>query len=115
MKPLKNHQKNEMATRLGIYFDSSSHLRQSGNKKPPVQSYSSLTSTNTSPVSTLTGSSEADMTRPYGGDIGCESISSLLSVSLSGQSNASSVSPSRTRRQLQNSKFSSKLIHYHFN
>lgn len=66
----------------------------------PVQSCSSLASVNTSPVSTLTGSSEADVScalqesNTYN-TLGCDSIGSLMSVSISGNSNGSASPLSR--------------------
>ncbi|KAJ6636025.1 Protein TANC2 [Pseudolycoriella hygida] len=69
-------------------------------RSAPAQSCSSLASANTSPVSTLTGSSEADVSRVLQesnvyNNIGCDSIGSLMSVSISGNSNGSSSPLSR--------------------
>ncbi|XP_053671068.1 protein TANC2 [Anopheles nili] len=82
----------ELQVRLGLFLETNS-------RRAPNQSCSSLTSANTSPVSTLTGSSEADVSRvlqlqepnPY--HTGCESIGSMMSISE--QSNASSSPVSR--------------------
>lgn len=78
-----------------------------------AQSCSSLASANTSPVSTLTGSSEADVSRVLlrgGGGLddngnpamygGGDSIGSMMSVSMSGQSNDSSASPLSRRHSV---------------
>lgn len=79
------------------------HSPNSGVRRtPPVQSSSSLTSTNTSPVSTLTGSSEADVSRNIQESnvytsMGADSIGSLMSISVSGHSNGS-MSPAISRR-----------------
>uniref|UniRef100_A0A4Y0BL15 RING-type domain-containing protein n=1 Tax=Anopheles funestus TaxID=62324 RepID=A0A4Y0BL15_ANOFN len=85
----------ELQVRLGFFLENNSRR----NLRAPNQSCSSLTSANTSPVSTLTGSSEADVSRvlqlqepnPY--HTGCESIGSMMSISE--QSNASSSPVSR--------------------
>ncbi|XP_055540780.1 protein TANC2 isoform X2 [Wyeomyia smithii] len=87
----------ELQVRLGLFLENNPRH----NIRAPIQSCSSLTSTNTSPVSTLTGSSEADVSRNlqlqesnhYAA--GCESIGSMMSVSISEQSNASSSPLSR--------------------
>uniref|UniRef100_A0A182W197 Uncharacterized protein n=1 Tax=Anopheles minimus TaxID=112268 RepID=A0A182W197_9DIPT len=84
----------ELQVRLGFFLENNSR-----RNRAPNQSCSSLTSANTSPVSTLTGSSEADVSRvlqlqetnPY--HTGCESIGSMMSISE--QSNASSSPVSR--------------------
>ncbi|XP_035899311.1 protein TANC2 isoform X1 [Anopheles stephensi] len=85
----------ELQVRLGLFLENNSRRTNRGAN----QSCSSLTSANTSPVSTLTGSSEADVSRvlqlqepnPY--HTGCESIGSMMSISE--QSNASSSPVSR--------------------
>ncbi|XP_041760592.1 protein TANC2 isoform X3 [Anopheles merus] len=83
----------ELQVRLGFFLENNTRR----NLRAPNQSCSSLTSANTSPVSTLTGSSEADVSRvlqepnPY--HTGCESIGSMMSISE--QSNASSSPVSR--------------------
>ncbi|KFB34853.1 AGAP004244-PA-like protein [Anopheles sinensis] len=87
----------ELQVRLGFFLETNSRR----NLRGPNQSCSSLTSANTSPVSTLTGSSEADVSRvlqlqePNHYHTGCESIGSMMSVSISEQSNASSSPVSR--------------------
>ncbi|XP_058821683.1 protein TANC2 isoform X2 [Topomyia yanbarensis] len=87
----------ELQLRLGFFLENNPRR----NMRVPVQSCSSLTSTNTSPVSTLTGSSEADVSRtlqlqePNHYNVGCDSIGSMMSVSISEQSNASSSPLSR--------------------
>uniref|UniRef100_A0AAG5CPM9 RING-type domain-containing protein n=1 Tax=Anopheles atroparvus TaxID=41427 RepID=A0AAG5CPM9_ANOAO len=87
----------ELQVRLGFFLETNSRR----NLRAPNQSCSSLTSANTSPVSTLTGSSEADVSRvlqlqePNHYHTGCESIGSMMSVSISEQSNASSSPVSR--------------------
>lgn len=98
MKPLVMNGKSkssqdELQVRLGFFLENNTRR----NLRAPNQSCSSLTSANTSPVSTLTGSSEADVSRvlqepnPY--HTGCESIGSMMSISE--QSNASSSPVSR--------------------
>ncbi|XP_052869330.1 protein TANC2 [Anopheles cruzii] len=89
----------ELQVRLGFFLENNSTRR---NLRAPNQSCSSLTSANTSPVSTLTGSSEADVSRVltlqepnHHYHTGCESIGSMMSVSVSEQSNASSSPVSR--------------------
>ena len=77
--------------RLGLFLENNQRTKHK-------QSLSSLGSNNTSPLSTLTNSSEADMSRHEKSQIskrGCESIGSLLSVSISEHSNASSNSLGR--------------------
>nr|XP_029718771.1 protein TANC2-like isoform X1 [Aedes albopictus] len=88
----------ELQVRLGFFLENNPRR----NLRAPIQSCSSLTSTNTSPVSTLTGSSEADVSRtlqlhqePNHYNTGCDSIGSMMSVSISEQSNASSSPMSR--------------------
>ncbi|KAG5673330.1 hypothetical protein PVAND_003390 [Polypedilum vanderplanki] len=89
----------ELQVRLGLFLE---------NSQPPrtkhKQSLNSLGSSNTSPLSTLTNSSEADMSK---GSLheksqtsrrGCESIASLLSVSISEHSNSNASSNSMSRR-----------------
>lgn len=117
---------------VGARNSSSSGSGSSVRTSAPAQSYSSLASANTSPVSTLTGSSEADVSRVMhhghnvingsssGGSSStgtnangilmgtmynnaqCESIGSMMSVSMSGNSggdaNSSSASPLTSRR-----------------
>lgn len=85
----------ELQVRLGFFLENNSSRR---TIRAPIQSCSSLASANTSPVSTLTGSSEADVSRVLqdaGYSRGCDSIGSLMSVSISGQSNGSSSPLSR--------------------
>lgn len=91
----------ELQVRLGFFLENNPRR----NLRAPIQSCSSLTSTNTSPVSTLTGSSEADVSRAlalqdqpnhhHHYNTGCDSIGSMMSVSISEQSNASSSPLSR--------------------
>lgn len=95
----------ELQVRLGFFLENNPRR----NLRAPIQSCSSLTSANTSPISTLTGSSEADVSRvTQESGQGCDSIGSLMSVSVSEQSNASS-SP-LSRRHSVTSKF--KLLSY---
>lgn len=77
----------ELQVRLGLFLENNPRR----NVRAPIQSCGgSLTSANTSPVSTLTGSSEADMSRTtQESGPGCDSIGSMMSVSISEQSNAS--------------------------
>lgn len=91
----------ELQVRLGFFLENN-HARN--RTRGGQQSCNSLNSTNTSPVSTLTGSSEGgsnlqDQVKQNGG---CDSIGSLMSVSISG-SNASS-SPAGSRRHSVTSK-----------
>lgn len=69
--------------------------------KEPVQSYSSLASANTSPVSTLTGSSDVDMCRVLQDSgiytTGSNSIGSIMSMS---EKSTSSLSPVVRRHSL---------------
>lgn len=69
--------------------------------KEPVKSYSSLASTNTSPVSTLTGSSDVDMCRVLQDSgiytTGSNSIGSIMSMS---EKSTSSLSPVVRRHSL---------------
>uniref|UniRef100_A0A336KHD6 CSON010478 protein n=1 Tax=Culicoides sonorensis TaxID=179676 RepID=A0A336KHD6_CULSO len=82
----------ELQVRLGFFLENNPRR----NLRAPIQSCSSLTSANTSPISTLTGSSEADVSRvTQESGQGCDSIGSLMSVSISEQSNASSSPLSR--------------------
>lgn len=83
----------ELQVRLGFFLENKQR-----NIRVPVQSMSSLTSANTSPVSTLTGSSEADVSRVTQ-ESGQDSIGSLMSVSVSG-SNGSSSSPVSRRHSV---------------
>lgn len=84
----------ELQVRLGFFLENN-------NTRRIQQSCSSLTSANTSPVSTLTGSSEADVrTHNQYNRSGCDSIGSMLSVSLSGQSNDGSASPVSRRHSV---------------
>lgn len=98
----------ELQTRLGFFLDNP--CRSDGAIKQPLQSCTSLVSTNTSPVSTLTGSSDADMSRALQDSgvyiAGSNSIGSLMSMSISEQSN-SSLSPV-TRRHSVTSEFTQK-------
>lgn len=102
MKPVqlngksKNSQ-DELQLRLGFFLQNNARRNV---RSTPAQSCSSLASANTSPVSTLTGSSEADVSRVLQdssvyNNIGCDSIGSLMSVSISGNSNGSSSPLSR--------------------
>lgn len=87
----------ELQARLGLFLENNHGQGRTKHK----QSLSSLGSNNTSPLSTLTNSSEADMSRgsmhekSQTSKRGCESIGSLLSVSISEHSNASSGSTGR--------------------
>lgn len=87
----------ELQVRLGLFLENNHSQGRTKHK----QSLSSLGSNNTSPLSTLTNSSEADMSRgsmhekSQTSKRGCESIGSLLSVSISEHSNASSNSLGR--------------------
>lgn len=103
--------KEELQTRLEIFLqqnkshksDRAASVESGAKSVRNTPAFSSFTSSNTSPVSTLTGSSEADVPRTlqesgvYGSKICSESIGSLMSVSMSGQSNGS-MSPSVLRR-----------------
>lgn len=88
----------ELQVRLGLFLENNNHSQARTKHK---QSLNSLGSSNTSPLSTLTNSSEADMSKGSYRDKsqtsrrGCESIGSLLSVSISENSNASSNSMGR--------------------
>lgn len=89
----------ELQVRLGLFLENSNHNQTRTKHK---QSLNSLGSSNTSPLSTLTNSSEADMSKgslhdksPRRGGGACDSIGSLLSVSISEHSNASSNSMGR--------------------
>ncbi|XP_052565733.1 protein TANC2 isoform X3 [Culex pipiens pallens] len=105
----------ELQVRLGFFLENNPRR----NLRAPIQSCSSLTSTNTSPVSTLTGSSEADVSRAlalqdqpnhhhHHYNTGCDSIGSMMSVSISEQSNASS-SPLSRRHSVTTSQNSSNV------
>lgn len=84
----------ELQVRLGFFLENN-------NTRRLQQSCSSLTSANTSPVSTLTGSSEADIrTHHQYNRSGCDSIGSMLSVSMSGHSNDGSASPVSRRHSV---------------
>lgn len=102
----------ELNTRLGLFLQHNSNRvvtnaivhgpNATVRHTPPIQSGSSFASSNTSPVSTLTGSSEADVSRNIQDtnvykNMGADSIGSLMSVSISGHSN-SSMSPAISRR-----------------
>ncbi|XP_048506587.1 protein TANC2 isoform X2 [Athalia rosae] len=85
---------------------SSTRLGESQSRESSAASFSSLTSfetqtlasTNTSPVSTLNGtSSEAEVAIVHRGGKDCDSVASLISMSISGLSNGSS-SPLTPRR-----------------
>lgn len=108
-----------MQTRLEIFLqqnkshNKNDHIASIDNDVKSIRNtpaFSSFTSSNTSPVSTLTGSSEADVSRTlqdsniYNSKICSESIGSLMSVSISGHSNGS-MSPSVLRRHSVTSKF----------
>lgn len=110
--------KEEMQTRLEIFLqqnksqNKNDHITSAENGVKNIRNtpaFSSFTSSNTSPVSTLTGSSEADVPRTiqdsniYNSKICSESIGSLMSVSISGHSNGS-MSPSIMRRHSVTSK-----------
>lgn len=88
----------ELQVRLGFFLQNNAR-RNGRSSAPSAQSCSSLASANTSPVSTLTGSSEADMSRVLQEsnvyNMGCDSIGSLMSVSMSGNSNGSASPLSR--------------------
>lgn len=114
--------KDELQTRLEIFLQNKSPLHEVNGNLPPkgngitakhirnTSAFSSFTSSNTSPVSTLTGSSEADVPRNiqdsnvYNNKLCSDSIGSLMSVSMSGHSNGS-MSPSMMRRHSVTSKF----------
>lgn len=87
----------ELQVRLGLFLENNNSQGQMKHK----QLLSSFGSNNTSPLSTLTNSSEADMSRGSTNDKcqasnrGFESVGSLLSVSISENSNASSNSLGR--------------------
>lgn len=92
----------ELQVRLGLFLENNNHNQTRTTKHK--QSLNSLGSSNTSPLSTLTNSSEADhMSKGSLHDKSqasrrsgpCDSIGSLLSVSISDQSNASSNSIGR--------------------
>lgn len=106
----KNSQ-DELQVRLGMFLDN--NTRNRGNIRTTYQqSLSSLNSTNTSPVSTLTGSSEADVSsrvtlQEQGQQKNCDSIGSMMSISISEQSNASNASSSPLSRR---HSVTSKLI-----
>ncbi|XP_055699268.1 protein TANC2 isoform X1 [Phlebotomus papatasi] len=97
----------ELHARLGFFLDNPCRNSVDSAIKQPLQSCTSLVSTNTSPVSTLTGSSDADMSRVlqdsgvYIG--GSNSIGSLMSMSISEQSN-SSLSPVTRRHSVTTSQ-----------
>lgn len=97
MSKSKTIRDDELQARLGLFLENN-HVQ---NRTKHKQSLSSLGSNNTSPLSTLTNSSEADMSRgsmhekSQTSKRGCESIGSLLSVSISEHSNASSNSLGR--------------------
>lgn len=105
------------SAKKGVQRTSRPHIRNAHNES--CASISSLTSfadphasiqsTNTSPVSTLTGSSEADVHHLRGvlKDPGSDSVGSLMSMSISGQSNCSSSPVSR--RHSVTSKYSSVM------
>lgn len=84
----------ELQVRLGLFLENSHSQGRTKHKQ-------SLSSLGSSPLSTLTNSSEADMSRGSMHDKsqtskrGCDSIGSLLSVSISEHSNASSTSIGR--------------------
>lgn len=114
--------KDELQTRLEFFLQHKSPLHEMNGNIPPkgngttakhirnTSAFSSFTSSNTSPVSTLTGSSEADVPRNiqdsnvYSNKICTDSIGSLMSVSMFGQSNGS-MSPSMMRRHSVTSEF----------
>lgn len=121
MKPMllnggksKNSQ-DELQVRLGMFLENNSRNR-TNIRTTYQQSLSSLNSTNTSPVSTLTGSSEADMSRVTMQDQSqqknCDSIGSMMSISISEQSNASnaSSSPLSRRHSVTSKNFFLKLV-----
>lgn len=121
--------KDELQTRLEIFLQNKSLLHEVNGNLPPkvngtstkhirnTSAFSSFTSSNTSPVSTLTGSSEADVPRNiqdsnvYSNKICTDSIGSLMSVSMSGHSNGS-MSPSMMRRHSVTSKLIEYLIYF---
>lgn len=91
----------ELQVRLGLFLENNNHNQTRIKHK---QSLNSLGSSNTSPLSTLTNSSEGhDMSKGSLHDKSqtsrrsgaCDSIGSLLSVSISDHSNASSNSMGR--------------------
>ena len=88
----------ELQVRLGLFLENNSHNQTRTKHK---QSLNSLGSSNTSPLSTLTNSSEAekgslhDKSQTSRRSGPCDSIGSLLSVSISDHSHASSNSIGR--------------------
>ncbi|XP_044740746.1 protein TANC2 isoform X2 [Chrysoperla carnea] len=110
IKPIsakKSHQ-NDLYMRLGLLLGDGAkkgknrpHPRSSHESCASISSLASfdpqtVQSTNTSPVSTLTGSSEADGHHSRAlKDPGSDSVGSLMSMSISGQSNCSSSPVSR--------------------
>lgn len=91
----KTMRDDELQVRLGLFLENNHSQGRTKHK----QSLSSLGSSNTSPLSTLTNSSEADMSRgsmhEKSQTSNLKSIGSLLSVSISEHSNASSSSMGR--------------------
>ncbi|XP_030763260.1 protein TANC1-like, partial [Sitophilus oryzae] len=94
----KKSSENDMYMRLGLLLGDGAR-RSKGNQGYNLESCSSLASyetsammsTNTSPVSTLTGSSED----PHRTNPSSDSVASLMSMSMSGQSNCSTSPVSR--------------------
>ncbi|XP_066156295.1 protein TANC2 isoform X3 [Euwallacea fornicatus] len=96
---VKKTSDNDMYMRLGLLLGDGAR-RSKGGPSYNLESCSSLASyetsammsTNTSPVSTLTGSSDQD---PHRTNPSSDSVASLMSMSMSGQSNCSSSPVSR--------------------
>jgi hypothetical protein len=103
----KNSQ-DELQVRLGFFLENNPRNR-TNIRTTHQQSLNSLTSSNTSPVSTLTGSSEADGTRmtyqEQTQQKNCDSIGSMMSISISEHSNASSSPLSRRHSVTSEYKF----------
>lgn len=102
IKPIttKKSSQNDLYMRLGLLLGDGARRVGAGRRAAAVrESCSSLASfeagggvsANTSPVSTLTGSSED----PHRHNAGSDSVGSLMSMSMSGQSNCSSSPVSR--------------------
>lgn len=92
--PVKKSSENDLYMRLGLLLgDSAKRSKRAQESCSSLTSYdiSTVLSANTSPVSTLTGSSEDQhRTNPSS-----DSVASLMSLSISGQSNCSSSPLSR--------------------
>ncbi|CAF4850048.1 unnamed protein product [Pieris macdunnoughi] len=94
----ESRRQNDLYMRLGLLLGerrSRNKSRESCTSLASLDAHT-LASHNTSPVSTLTGSSEVDATTPLGRD----SLGSLASMSLSAASNCSSSSPGSRRHSV---------------